>query len=109
MGAAFAADGSLVMVSAADNYGGQEDVNDLYAARSTDLGNTWTFTVIHRGEIEHTYTTDDGSPEVGGEHYSLVAATAEPCPAFCDSLRGGDFAPNFTCRSHTPAGNGSCR
>src|SRR5437660_8196365 len=65
------------MGSAADNYGGQEDVNDLYAARSTDLGNTWTFTVIHRGEIEHTYTTDDGSPEVGGEHYSLVAAAAD--------------------------------
>jgi len=78
LGAAFAADGSLVMVSAADNYGGQEDVNDLYAARSTDLGNTWTFTVIHRGETQHTYTTDDGSPEVGGEHYSLVAATADP-------------------------------
>ena len=41
--------------------------------------------MIHRGETKHTYTTDDGSPEVGGEHYSLVAATAEPCPAFCDS------------------------
>jgi hypothetical protein len=65
--------------------------------------------VIHRGATKHTYTTDDGSPEVGGEHYSLVAATAEPCPAFCDSLPGGDFAPNFTCRSHTPAGDGSCR
>src|SRR5207244_2786133 len=51
-------------------------------------GNTWTFTVIHRGETKHTYTTDDGSPEVGGEHYSLVAATAEPCPAFCDSGHG---------------------
>jgi len=78
LGATFAADGSLVIVSAADNYGGQQDVNDLYAARSTDLGDTWQFTVIHKGETDHKYTTDDGSTEVGGEHYGLVAATADP-------------------------------
>jgi photosystem II stability/assembly factor-like uncharacterized protein len=78
LGATFAADGSLVIVSAADNYGGQQDVNDLYAARSTDLGDTWQFTIIHKGETDHRYTTDDGSIEVGGEHFSLVAAAADP-------------------------------
>jgi Neuraminidase (sialidase) len=78
LGATFAADGSLVIVSAADNFGGQQDVNDLYAARSTDLGDTWQFTIIHKGETDHRYTTDDGSIEVAGEHYSLVAAAADP-------------------------------
>jgi Neuraminidase (sialidase) len=78
LGAAFAADGSLVVVSAADNYGGQQDVNDLYAARSTDLGDTWNFTIIHKGEIAHQFPTDDGVGHVGGEHYSLVSATADP-------------------------------
>src|SRR6476661_4884059 len=50
LGATFAGDGSLVIVSAADNLGGQQDVNDLYAAHSTDLGDTWDFTIIHKGD-----------------------------------------------------------
>lgn len=78
LGATFAADGSLVLISAADNFGGQQTVNDLYAARSTDLGDSWTFTIIHKGETNHVYTTSDGTTEVGGEHYSLVNATADP-------------------------------
>jgi Neuraminidase (sialidase) len=78
LGAAFAKDGSVVLVSAADNLGGQQDVNDLYAAHSSDLGDTWDFTIIHKGETDHKFTTDDGSTEVGGEHYSLVTAAADP-------------------------------
>ncbi|HTJ73825.1 MAG TPA: sialidase family protein [Acidimicrobiales bacterium] len=78
LGATFAGDGSLVVVSAADNLGGQQDVNDLYAAHSTDLGDTWDFTIIHKGDPNHSFTTDDGSAKVGGEHYSLVTAAADP-------------------------------
>ncbi|HEX3622572.1 MAG TPA: sialidase family protein [Acidimicrobiales bacterium] len=78
LGAAFAQDGSVNLISAADNLGGQQDVNDLYAAHTTDLGNTWDFTIIHKGETDHKFTSADGSTEVAGEHYSLVTASADP-------------------------------
>ena len=47
-------------------------VNVTWSRRNgrSDIGDRMSITV--------TFTTDDGSTEVGGEHYSLVAATADP-------------------------------
>ena len=79
LGAAFTADGSaLVVISAADNLGGQQNINNLYAARSTDLGDTWTYTIIHAGQTDASFKTALGTTVTGGEHYSLISAAADP-------------------------------
>jgi hypothetical protein len=78
LGAAFGADGTLYIASAADSLGGQQDANDLYLARSTDLGDTWQFTIIHKGEVEHQFPTLTGTTHVDGEHYSLVQIATDP-------------------------------
>lgn len=78
LGAAFGADGTLYIASAADSMGGQQDANDLYLARSTDLGDTWQFTIIHKGETEHQFPTLTGDTHVDGDHYSLVQIATDP-------------------------------
>ncbi|MGH7685468.1 MAG: sialidase family protein [Candidatus Dormibacteria bacterium] len=78
LGAAFTPDGALVVISAADNLGGQQQINNLYAARSTDLGDTWAFTTIHAGQTDAQFQTALGTTVSGGEHYSLVSAAADP-------------------------------
>lgn len=76
--AAFGADGTLYIASAADNQGGQDDVDNLYLARSTDLGNDWEFSIIHMGETDHSFATLTGTPHTGGEHYSLIQMATDP-------------------------------
>jgi hypothetical protein len=78
LGAAFGADGTLYIASAADSLGGQQDANDLYLARSTDLGDTWQFTIIHKGETAHQFPTLTGTTHEDGEHYSLVQIATDP-------------------------------
>lgn len=76
--AAFGADGTLYIASAADNLGGQDDVDNLYLARSTDLGNDWEFSIIHVGETDHVFNTLLGTTHTGGEHYSLIQMATDP-------------------------------
>lgn len=64
--------GTIYLASAADDKGGQQDVNNLYLSRSADLGDTWQTTVIHKGKTDAQFTEVNGSAKVGGEHYSLV-------------------------------------
>ena len=69
--------GTIFLASAADDLGGQEDVNNLYLSRSTDLGDTWQTTVIHMGKTDANFTEVNGATKVGGEHYSLVRMTVD--------------------------------
>ena len=71
LGGAYA-NGAIYLASAADDKGGQQDVNNLYLSRSTDLGDTWQTTIIHRGKADNAFTEVNGTTKIGGEHYSLV-------------------------------------
>jgi hypothetical protein len=78
LGAKFGPDGTLFLTSAADNFGGQQIVNDLYVARSSDLGDTWQFAIAHRGRESVEFTQQDGTKKEGGEHFSLVRMGVDP-------------------------------
>lgn len=78
IGAKFGADGTLFLASAADNAGGQQIVNDLYLARSEDLGDSWDFAVAHKGQESVEFTQLDGAKKMGGEHFSLVRMGTDP-------------------------------
>ena len=64
--------GTIYLASASDDFGGQQDVNNLYLSRSTDLGDTWETTIAHRGRTEFEFTEVNGNKKIGGEHFSLV-------------------------------------
>lgn len=76
--ATFGADGTLYLTSAADDLGGQRVVNDLYVARSGDLGDTWDFSIVHRGRENVEFVQQDGTTKTGGEHFSLVRMGTDP-------------------------------
>jgi hypothetical protein len=78
IGAKFGADGTLFITSAADNAGGQQIVNDLYVARSEDLGDSWDFSIAHKGREAVEFTQLDGAKKMGGEHFSLVRMGTDP-------------------------------
>jgi hypothetical protein len=78
LGAKFGPTGTLYLASVADNAGGQQVVNDLYMARSEDLGDSWDFTVAHKGLDSVEWTLQDGTKKTGGEHFSLVRMGADP-------------------------------
>jgi hypothetical protein len=78
LGAKFGADGTLFLTTAGDNFGGQQIVNDLYTARSQDLGDTWQFAIAHRGRESVEFTQQDGTKKMGGEHFSLVRMGVDP-------------------------------
>jgi hypothetical protein len=78
LGAKFGPTGTLYLTSVADNAGGQQVVNDLYIARSEDLGDSWDFTVAHKGLDSVEWTLQDGTKKMGGEHFSLVRMGADP-------------------------------
>ncbi len=78
LGGKFGADGTLFLTSAGDDYGGQQIVNDLYVARSDDLGDSWTFAIAHHGRQEVEFIQQDGTTKTGGEHFSLVRMGVDP-------------------------------
>jgi hypothetical protein len=78
IGAKFGPDGTLFIASAADNAGGQQVVNDLYVARSEDLGDSWDFSIAHKGLDAVEFTQLDGTKKMGGEHFSLVRMGVDP-------------------------------
>jgi hypothetical protein len=66
------ANGTIYLASASDDFGGQQDVNNLYLSRSTDLGDTWETTIAHKGGDAVEFTEVNGTKKIGGEHFSLV-------------------------------------
>ncbi len=66
------AGGTIFLASASDDFGGQQDVNNLYLSRSTDLGDTWETTIAHKGGTSVEFTEVNGTKKIGGEHFSLV-------------------------------------
>ncbi|MGH9277513.1 MAG: hypothetical protein ACRD12_05330 [Acidimicrobiales bacterium] len=78
LGGKFGADGTLYLTSAGDATGGQQVVNDLYVARSEDLGDTWQFATVAKGRESVEFTQQDGTKKMGGEHFSLVRMATDP-------------------------------
>jgi hypothetical protein len=74
---AFGADGTLYMVAAGSESASNRGPTDAFAARSTDLGETWEYSVIAASE-EVEYTTRDGETLVEGERYGYVRMGVHP-------------------------------
>ncbi len=77
LAAAFGVDGTLYMVAAGSETGGNRGPTDAFVARSTDLGETWEFSVIAASE-EVEYTTRDGETLTEGERYGYVRMATHP-------------------------------
>lgn len=65
------------MVAAGSETGGNRGPTDAFVARSTDLGETWEFSVIAASE-EVEYTTRDGETLTEGERYGYVRMATHP-------------------------------
>lgn len=78
LGAEFNSDGDMLLVSAADDLGGQQAINDLYFAKSATLGRNWDFSIVHEGKSAREFQTVDGTTKTGGEHFSLVRMGVDP-------------------------------
>ncbi len=77
LAAALGADGTLYMVAAGSETGGNQGPTDAFVARSTDLGESWEFSVIAASE-EVEYTTRDGQTLTQGERYGYVRMATHP-------------------------------
>ena len=77
LAAAFGADGTLYMVAAGSDAGGNQGPTDAFVARSTDLGETWEHVVIAESEVRD-YTTRDGETISEGERFGYVRMTTHP-------------------------------
>ncbi|MDP9005555.1 MAG: glycoside hydrolase [Actinomycetota bacterium] len=77
LAAAFGADGTLFVVGAGSETGGNQGPTDAFVARSTDLGETWEFSVIAESE-QVEYTTTDGETITEGERYGYIRMAVHP-------------------------------
>jgi hypothetical protein len=77
LAAAFGSDGTLFVVGAGSETGGNQGPTDAFVARSTDLGDTWEFSVIAESQ-EVEYTTRDGETITEGERYGYTRMAVHP-------------------------------
>ncbi|HEV2766232.1 MAG TPA: sialidase family protein [Acidimicrobiales bacterium] len=77
LAAAFGGDGTLYVVGAGSETGGNQGPTDAFVARSTDLGETWEFSVIAESQ-EVEYVTRDGETITEGERYSYTRMAVHP-------------------------------
>lgn len=77
LAAAFGADGTLYMVAAGSDTGGNQGPTDAFVARSTDLGETWEHAVIAESEVVD-YTTRDGETVSEGERFGYARMATHP-------------------------------
>ncbi len=77
LAASFGADGTLYVVGAGSETGGSRGPTDAYAARSTDLGETWEYATIAASE-EVEYTTREGETLMEGERFAYVRMATHP-------------------------------
>ena len=120
VGAEFGADGTLFLTSAADDAGGQQIVNDLYVARSEDLGDSWDFAIAHKGRrirsrglhwpgLDHhrgdVQPVRDRPTEVreGGRRFQLWAGRSSECGAAESRSSGSAFLEWWSLRSSRSA------
>ena len=80
LGAAFGADGALYMVTTASAASCQQCPNDLVSDKSTDLGATWSSSIIHKSQSVQ-FTGVDGTTKTDMEHFSLTRMATDPSNA----------------------------
>lgn len=78
MAAAFGADGTLYVLAAGAALAMGGGTTDVYMARSADLGESWEFTTIVRGETEVEFTKVDGTKAKDTGRYNRLAMATHP-------------------------------
>lgn len=76
--AAFGADGTLYVLGAAATAAMGGGTTDAYVARSSDLGATWEFTTIARGEDQWEFTRPDGAKATDTGRFNRFSITTHP-------------------------------
>lgn len=76
--ARFGQDGTLYVLAAGAPVATGSGSTDPYVARSTDLGETWEFTVIARGADEVEFTKVDGSKVKDAGRYNRLRLAVHP-------------------------------
>jgi hypothetical protein len=77
LGAAFGSDGSIHMAFTGAAFSCQICANDLVSATSTDLGQSWTYSVIHKSQPT-SFVDNTGAMVTDMEHFSLVRMAVDP-------------------------------
>ena len=76
--ARFGADGTLYVLAAGAGVATGLGVTDPYVARSTDLGETWQFTVLERGANEVEFSKPDGTKVMDTGRYNRLRLATHP-------------------------------
>ncbi len=78
MAAAFGADGTLYVLAAGASQAMGGGTTDVYLARSSDLGASWEFTNVVRGETQVEFTKVDGTKAMDTGRYNRLALAVHP-------------------------------
>ncbi len=76
--AAFASDGTLYFIGSGSETASNRGPTDVYVARSSDLGETWSFTTVVQGEKEYEFTKADGTKQKDTGRYNRLGMTVHP-------------------------------
>jgi len=76
--AAFGADGTLYVLGAAATAAMGGGATDAFVARSADLGATWQFTMVARGEDQYEFTKPDGTKAMDTGRFNRFSITTHP-------------------------------
>ena len=79
--AEFASDGSLLFIGSGSETASNRGPTDVYVARSTDLGETWSFTTVARGQDEFEFTKADGTKKKDKGRYNRLRMAVHPSDA----------------------------
>ena len=99
MAAAFGADGTLYVLAAGADVARGGGTTDVYVARSTDLGASWNFTTVAKGETQVEFTKLDGSKVKDTGRYnrfSLVTHPTDPKRVYAGMLINPGNLPILT-------------
>ncbi|MGH9182531.1 MAG: sialidase family protein [Acidimicrobiales bacterium] len=75
--AGFGVDGTLYVAGAGSETSGGRGPTDAFLARSTDLGESWDFTIIDRSS-EEEFTAGDGSSLTALQRYEYIRMAVHP-------------------------------
>lgn len=76
--AQFGPDGTLYFIGSGSETAANRGPTDVYVARSTDLGATWSFTTVVRGENEFEFTKADGTKQKDKGRYNRLRMAVHP-------------------------------
>jgi hypothetical protein len=97
--ARFGADGTLYVLAAGAPVAMGMGTTDPYVARSADLGETWEFTILARGEDQSEFTAPDGTTLSDTGRYNrlrLATHPTDPLRVYAGLLRNPGTRPLLT-------------